>query len=364
MMYSSDYNQNAFANSTPGVMEHIAGVLSMVKGTFMGIIQPQDMGGQPNGFAQGMYGNPAVGGPFDILIFLKKPKVILRIISWIFSIIIFGCIASQGYFDNQCLYNNDANTCRYGIGIGVFGFIVSTLFIILDIKFERTASLQHRRRIVLADLIVSALFAFLWFIGFCYLVTAWRQTSYDAKVWKGFSNLRAAIAFIFFSIITWTSLTTLAFFSYKQGAQAMYNMQSGYEDPTQTYSGVPAPIPTAMDNQQHGVLNMNRPVSNYQTTPYNSSVVPQQQQQQQQLQQQPISQQMNEQSNQYYNQSDGQQHQQQQLQQQPQTQNPNQNVAYNPQQLQHTQQQPVAQPQMQQQMSSMNQQQTDIQNLF
>ena len=54
----------------------------------------------------------------------------------------------------------------------------------------------------------TGLWTFLWFVGFCYMADAWRRSdvndhSYYAPSGYGKDNIRAAIAFSFFSILSW-----------------------------------------------------------------------------------------------------------------------------------------------------------------
>lgn len=44
----------------------------------------------------------------------------------------------------------------------------------------------------------------MWFVAFCYLTDAWRKTE-PQTVTYGINNMRAAIAFSFFSIFPWVS---------------------------------------------------------------------------------------------------------------------------------------------------------------
>lgn len=54
------------------------------------------------------------------------------------------------------------------------------------------------------------LWTFLWFVGFCYMTDAWRRTEddapYIARHGYGRDHIQAAIAFSFFSIITWVCI--------------------------------------------------------------------------------------------------------------------------------------------------------------
>jgi hypothetical protein len=47
---------------------------------------------------------------------------------------------------------------------------------------------------------------FLWFIGFCYMADQWRQNSLPLSGWNGRNSVQAAIAFTFFSILTWVRI--------------------------------------------------------------------------------------------------------------------------------------------------------------
>ena len=52
----------------------------------------------------------------------------------------------------------------------------------------------------------SAFWAFLYFVGFCYLTNAWNKSE-DPKDGYGVNNVQAAIAFCFFSMFTWVTTT-------------------------------------------------------------------------------------------------------------------------------------------------------------
>ena len=60
---------------------------------------------------------------------------------------------------------------------------------------------------------ISALWSFLWFVGFCYMTDKWRRRDEVpvavAPHGHGRDNIQAAIAFSFFSIFTWVSWVKL-----------------------------------------------------------------------------------------------------------------------------------------------------------
>ncbi|KAL8221891.1 UNVERIFIED_CONTAM: hypothetical protein K2H54_074623 [Gekko kuhli] len=58
----------------------------------------------------------------------------------------------------------------------------------------------------------TSLWAFLWFVSFCFLADQWRVSKpEDNPMNEGTDAARAAIAFSFFSIFTWSTLTFLAY---------------------------------------------------------------------------------------------------------------------------------------------------------
>nr|XP_045618079.1 synaptogyrin-like [Procambarus clarkii] len=154
---------------------------------------------------EGVYGGGKAGAPFDPLTFLQRPQVILRAVTWLFSVVIFGCISSQGWIKDKtgtalCLYNDDSNACNYGVGISVIAFLASIGFIVGEYFFEQMSSVKTRKRYVMADMGFSALWSFLYFIGFCYLTNQWSNARTPLY---GVNNMQAAIAFSFFSIFPW-----------------------------------------------------------------------------------------------------------------------------------------------------------------
>ena len=123
----------------------------------------------------------------------------------VFAIIVFGCI-SDGCYDpgtGHCLFHKDANACNYGIGIGVIAFLACIIFLIVDASFENISNAELRKKLVLADLVFSGFWSFLWFVGFCYLADTWRKSSTISYSQFQLNHARASITFSFFSIITW-----------------------------------------------------------------------------------------------------------------------------------------------------------------
>lgn len=187
-----------------------------------------------SGAARGAYGAPSAGGSFDLERFLKQPQTVTRIISALFALIVFACIISEGYWNDsatatvKCLYNGNEDACRYGIGIGFLAFLGCIVFFIIDIYFPQLSSATDRRYVVLADLGFSCFWCFLWFVGFCFLTHEWAITEFNAIMIV--SGAQAAIAFSFFSILSWTVLSIFAYKRYKMGVD---DFNQSYADPTQ-----------------------------------------------------------------------------------------------------------------------------------
>ena len=120
----------------------------------------------------------------------------------------FGCISAGGYDDDNgiCLFNEKAGACHYGVGIGVIAFLGGIAFLAIDVQFDIIDNPDTKKYVTLGDLAFSALWCFLWFIGFCYLTDMWRKTDKDDYTRMQMDNCQAAIAFSFFSIIVWVSL--------------------------------------------------------------------------------------------------------------------------------------------------------------
>ncbi|CAF1053834.1 unnamed protein product [Didymodactylos carnosus] len=175
------------------------------------------------------YGAGRAGSVFDPIEFLKKPQVILRLVAWVFAIIVFACIAQEGYYKDECRYNA-SNACGFGIAIGVIAFLLCMVFSALDVYFPNLSNIKHRKYVVLAELIVSGVLVFFWFIAFCYMADQWRQATKVAEGWNGQNSVQAAIAFAFFSIAVWAALIFFAFRRYREGVSNLFS--SGYEDHT------------------------------------------------------------------------------------------------------------------------------------
>uniref|UniRef100_A0A1I8H4K0 MARVEL domain-containing protein n=1 Tax=Macrostomum lignano TaxID=282301 RepID=A0A1I8H4K0_9PLAT len=114
-----------------------------------------------------------------------------------FSIIVFACISAGGYVEDTCIMNGDHGACGFGIFVGAMAFVACIVFLILDAVFAQFSSAEHRKYTVFIDL---------------KLIQPWQV-----------SNVRASIAFSFFSIGTFAALAYFAVQKYRQGVQGAFD---------------------------------------------------------------------------------------------------------------------------------------------
>lgn len=192
------------------------------------------------------FGASFAGGAFDLTSFMKQPQTILRILSWIFSIVVFATITAEGYTnpasesEAKCMYNKNDSACSYGVGIGVLAFLACVIFLLLDAYLPQISNAKDRKYIVTGDLGFSAAWTFLWFVCFCLLANQWSKTE-AAQVEA--DAARAGIAFSFFSTISWGLLTYFALGRYRQGVT---DLNQDYSDPAHDHvSPYPSPYPSS-----------------------------------------------------------------------------------------------------------------------
>ncbi|MGH0119435.1 UNVERIFIED_CONTAM: hypothetical protein FKN15_024178 [Acipenser sinensis] len=162
----------------------------------------------------------------------------------VFAIIVFACITAEGYINppgtsaQECVFGGSLDACHYGVGVGFLAFLAATAFFILDIYFPQISNANERKYIVIADLVFSGVWSFLWFVGFCFLTNKWVTMAKITVI--GSDSARAVITFSFFSIFTWGLLACFALRRYRQG---MGEFPQSYTDPapdtTASYAGYP-----------------------------------------------------------------------------------------------------------------------------
>ncbi|XP_004460488.1 synaptogyrin-2 isoform X2 [Dasypus novemcinctus] len=208
----------------------------------------------------GAYGAAKAGGTFDLRRFLAQPQVVARAACMVFALIEFSCIFAEGYTnthetsEKHCVFNRNEDACRYGEAIGVLAFLASAFFLVVDVYFPQISNATDRKYLVVGDLLFSALWTFLWFIGFCFLANQWASTKSE-DVLVGADSARAAIAFSFFSIFSWAALAFLAYQRYRAGVE---DFLQNYVDPTPDPSSAYASYPGAsVDNYQQPPFTQN-----------------------------------------------------------------------------------------------------------
>ncbi|KAG5853510.1 synaptogyrin-2b [Anguilla anguilla] len=183
------------------------------------------------GGAASAYGASLAGGQFDFWAFIKQPQTILRLLSWLFAIVVFGTITGEGFvnpihsFVPKCMFNENDTACHYAVGVGVLGFLACVAFLVIDAYFPHISNANERKHIVIADMAFSGLWAGLWFVCFCVLAHQWSLTTHPEHL--PVSAARAAIAFSFFSIFSWG---LLVFFALRRFLLGVSNLGQNYED--------------------------------------------------------------------------------------------------------------------------------------
>jgi len=78
----------------------------------------------------------------------------------VFSIVVFGCIANQGWDRDHCFHSQDISrgVCDYGTAIGVMAFLLLLVFLVVDAFFDNMSNVQLRKYMVIADIMCSGKF--------------------------------------------------------------------------------------------------------------------------------------------------------------------------------------------------------------
>jgi len=165
---------------------------------------------------------------FDPMTFIKRPSVIARFVCLLLAILIMACISGGGYYTMQsgqvCLFGSGegGGPCGWGIALAVFAMLASGGFLVVsEVYFARVSNANTRRQIVICDLAVAALFTVLTFLTFCIMTSAWGTELPDYFVYDK-NPCRAALAFYFFSIISWGAVSYLVFRTYREGVSTAF----------------------------------------------------------------------------------------------------------------------------------------------
>uniref|UniRef100_A0A915CAU2 Synaptogyrin n=1 Tax=Parascaris univalens TaxID=6257 RepID=A0A915CAU2_PARUN len=168
------------------------------------------------------YGAGMAGGAFDRSAFMKKPTVIFRFIALISGIILWAAISNGGWHEpasggqSVCLYGNSSSACSFGSAMGFFAVAAAILLLIVDGRFEKISAIQTRKRVVVMDLAVSAIFAVVFLITFFMLLSKYNSLELD-EPYKG-SLAKAGIFFALISLAAWGGAAFFAWRRYEEGA--------------------------------------------------------------------------------------------------------------------------------------------------
>ncbi|KAI9102049.1 membrane-associating domain-containing protein [Phlyctochytrium arcticum] len=140
---------------------------------------PMPSGTQP-------YSVPASESIIDTL---KHPRTILRIIEWFFAVIAFSTIAEYPHFD----------AISFMLFVGVVGWLLTMVF--LAVYIFRPIQTQGRVY-AYAELVITAIWVVFWFAA---------SVAVAALGCPACGNLKASVAFGFFSFGAWIASTWFAF---------------------------------------------------------------------------------------------------------------------------------------------------------
>nr|CDS18845.1 synaptogyrin [Echinococcus granulosus] len=158
----------------------------------------------------GVYGYKA-----DLRSLLTSPNFVLRGVSVIFCIIILACIDRDGYFAGRCMFYSSGSACSFALSVTSLGLIFCLVYMAIDAGFLCLLQ-KYRRYIAMVELGFSGFWTCAFFILFCYTADHWRISDADPNDLDliSLNNIRASIAFAFFSIFSWGGMTYTAYNRY------------------------------------------------------------------------------------------------------------------------------------------------------
>ncbi|CAH8584312.1 unnamed protein product [Dicrocoelium dendriticum] len=186
------------------------------------------------------FSSPTAGTKFSAVDFIRQPVVILQLVGLVFATIVFGCVSNGCRTpDHVCVYHGEGSACSYAVVTGVLAFLVLIAFLVCSGTFNSISNIKKRRQIVIAELALSGLWTFLWFVSFCLLTNKWTTTTEDwlerhkVESWQR-NNARSAIVFSMASIGVWAGLTFFALQRFRLG-----QVQLGAEEQGTGIQGTP-----------------------------------------------------------------------------------------------------------------------------
>jgi len=183
---------------------------------------------------------------------LLSPLIYIRLGGILCSIIVFGCVADQvaaapglisGIPVVTCGYNA-SGACSFAIAIGVIGFLLCLVFLVKDVVYvivDYSENIVVKKVILLVDAVTNGIWAFMWFVCFCYTADQMRNNRLTLTGGAlGCAN--AGIAFSFFCILLWIAIVVVNIIYFILIIRSSRTEGSGYtsfpEGPTdQPYQG-------------------------------------------------------------------------------------------------------------------------------
>ena len=93
--------------------------------------------------------------------YIKKPLTILRISASVFSVIVFGCISSEGWHYDPaagtrvCSVNSSYGTCQLAVTVAVLALLLGAALMAAEWFYDALPSSDVRKQLVVADLVFS-----------------------------------------------------------------------------------------------------------------------------------------------------------------------------------------------------------------
>lgn len=170
-------------------------------------------------------GGVKAGGRVDPLTFIKKPTVILRLVALLFSVIVFGCISSEGWQFHQgeeiCIMNGSSTACNLGNTVAIVAFLAAIGFLVGEFLYDQMSSIKSRKHFLWADIGFSGVWAFFFLVAFGVMAHQW-AVSPEPPAGYGHSDMVAAIFFSFCSIFVWGICGFLSFQRFKAGFDSAF----------------------------------------------------------------------------------------------------------------------------------------------
>ncbi|CAD6189439.1 unnamed protein product [Caenorhabditis auriculariae] len=182
------------------------------------------------------YGAGLANSNFDKAAYFKKPTVVFRCAALALGLLLWYAISKGGWhrpsgtIHQVCLYGRSSSTCSFGSAMGFFVLCGATALLALDAKLDTISSIPTRRRAVLADLVVSAVFTGIFLIGF---FTFWSKFSSFEQAEDDENPLstkyaKLGILLAFLSTLAWGGAAFFAWRRYEEGSQA--TVEPNYDD--------------------------------------------------------------------------------------------------------------------------------------